>query len=66
MVETKKRFDDIPSCHIYSLEKFDLKARTFTLLLNTYVIRDYFQKGHVMSKANMAVDEKPSKGMVGK
>ena len=66
MIETKKLFDDVPSCHIYSLQKCDLKARTFTLFLNTYVIRDHFQKRPVMNKANMAVDEKPSNGIMGK
>lgn len=66
MIETKKLFDDVPSCHIYSLQKCNLKARTFTLFLNTYVIRGYFQKRPVMNKTNMAVDEKPSKGMMGK
>ena len=68
MIETKKVFDDVPSCHIYSLQKCDLKARTFTSFLNTYVIRDYFQKRLVivMNKTNLAVDEKPSKGMMGK
>ena len=42
MIETKKLFDSVPSCHIYSLQKCDLKARTFTLFLNTCVIRVFF------------------------
>ena len=66
MVETKKVFDSVPSCHIYSLQKCDFKARTFTLFLNTYVIRDYFQKRPGMNETNMALDEKPNKGMMGK
>ena len=65
MIETKKVFDDVPSCHIYSLQKCDLKARTFTLFLNTYLIRDYFRKRPVMKKTNMAENEKPSKEMMG-
>lgn len=65
MIETKKVFDDVPSCHIYSLQKCDLKAR-ITLFLNTYVIRDYFQKRPVMNKTNMAENEKSSKEMMGK
>ena len=66
MIETKKLFDDVPSCYIYSLQKCVLKARTLTLVLNTYVIRDHFQKRPVMNKTNMAVDEEPSKEMMGK
>ena len=66
MIETKKVFDDVPSCHIYSLQKSDLKARTFTLFLNTYVIRDYFQKRAVMNETTMAENEKSSKEMMGK